>query len=1068
MKTARALILLPLLSLLALSLWAPVLAQTDTPPPPTATTAPTPTPAPTATLTVEETCAVYGIDSPECRERQVRTGGIWTVVGLGVLIVVLVAIASAYIAGWLELVKNLGKKHAKPVIDPEPPTPPNPVDAATRDYLAAVHRDFAELKFRGIKTRARDIQTPTLSQACVSIRIMAEESRPGGPQKSVAEPGDEAEGFSGQAKTGSSLELAEAMRVTRKLAIIGAAGSGKSTLFQWAGLAAAAAALGHTLSPEQQAIVDALGGARLPLLLPLRDFNQHCGEHKLPRTQHQLLLYLPLFVREKHHLEVPPDFFEHHLRRGCLVMFDGVDEVPGPERQAVREAIDGLVRTYDSECNRFLLSSRTSAYVDESRARDFRTSVVQPLSPDQRERLILGWYEANFPSKEARLQAQALEREISASDPRVRDLAVTPLMATIFAILHFDERVLPCQRAEFYEKAVEVLLTEKYKEGEAARGIRGGWETRRDHLALIAYTLHSQGVENLLEDDLLEVDAVWRRFGADKKPAQAAARDFLDRIARRGGLLEEENGRFGFYTHRTFREFLAGRYLAEELEPDWETLLAPRLHDDQWEEVLRLAAGYLAIGGERRAGRFVRALARLKGDGTAEDRARAQTLAGLALYDIPAERVLPETPGPILADMQALFFANPPTVSERGRRALGLALSGLGDPRFKPAANGLLVPATVPIPGGAFQMGTSPAEAEALKAFEIEPWDDEKPNHPVEVSAFEIGRFPVTNAEYRCFAEGAKGYDNPDWWSPEGRAWREGRDTPDLSIYSKKVQKQVAEWLTRRPVGKRGQPMFWNDSQWNADNLPVVGVSWYEAEAYCKWLSATTGRNYRLPREAEWERAARGPAGTQWPWGPNWDAARCNSEESKLNATTPVGMYPHGASVWAGGAVEDLIGNVWEWCADWYDPKWYSQPEALALDGAGPSTGSARVVRGGSSFFNRRDCRAAYRFRLVPADFHFDLGFRVVRSAWWVRPGVPSGRSSAGGRGPHRAPGPASPDPARTAGPDRARDARHPVPWGSASTPPTAGSSAATASTSCAACGRWPGATGAAKLLWPI
>jgi formylglycine-generating enzyme required for sulfatase activity len=91
-------------------------------------------------------------------------------------------------------------------------------------------------------------------------------------------------------------------------------------------------------------------------------------------------------------------------------------------------------------------------------------------------------------------------------------------------------------------------------------------------------------------------------------------------------------------------------------------------------------------------------------------------------------------------------------------------------------------------------------------------------------------------------------------------------------------------------------------------------------------------------------------------------------------------MYPHGASVWAGGAVEDLIGNVWEWCADWYDPKWYSQPEAMASDCAGPATGSARVVRGGSSFYFRRYCRAAFRDRNVPADFVNNLGFRVVRS----------------------------------------------------------------------------------------
>jgi formylglycine-generating enzyme required for sulfatase activity len=281
-------------------------------------------------------------------------------------------------------------------------------------------------------------------------------------------------------------------------------------------------------------------------------------------------------------------------------------------------------------------------------------------------------------------------------------------------------------------------------------------------------------------------------------------------------------------------------------------------------------------------------------------------------------------------------------------------------------------------------MGTSADEAKWLKEkFEIEAWDDEKPDHVVYVSEFHIGRFPVTNADYRAFIQ-ADGY-NPDkpWWQGDARQWRLGELKPDTSIYSDEFRQEVERWLERRPAARRHQPFFWDDPQWNADNLPVVGVTWYEAQAYCNWLRGVTGQAFRLPTEAEWERAARGQANTQWPWGDEWDAGRGNSEESQLQATTPVGMYPHGAALWPTGAVEDLVGNVLEWCSDWWDGKLY-ETRAIAgqveHDPQGPTLGNARVVRGGSYFSNRGVCRAAYRNRSGPALFDDDLGFRVVRS----------------------------------------------------------------------------------------
>src|SRR5262249_56725196 len=103
----------------------------------------------------------------------------------------------------------------------------------------------------------------------------------------------------------------------------------------------------------------------------------------------------------------------------------------------------------------------------------------------------------------------------------------------------------------------------------------------------------------------------------------------------------------------------------------------------------------------------------------------------------------------------------------------------------------------------------------------------------------------------------------------------------------------------------------WADPLYNADNQPVVGISWYEAVAYCRWLSAATGREFYLPSEAEWEKAARGLHGLIYPWDNEWRSGRCNSSEASIGRPSPVGSFPAGASPY--GAL-DMAGNVSEWC----------------------------------------------------------------------------------------------------------------------------------------------------------
>jgi formylglycine-generating enzyme required for sulfatase activity len=256
-------------------------------------------------------------------------------------------------------------------------------------------------------------------------------------------------------------------------------------------------------------------------------------------------------------------------------------------------------------------------------------------------------------------------------------------------------------------------------------------------------------------------------------------------------------------------------------------------------------------------------------------------------------------------------------------------------------------------------MGIDDAQIDHLARAleEARTWRDkgffarEQPPYRVDLDAYFIGRYPVTVGQYRAFV-GAGGYHSPDFWTKAGWAWRR------------------AEGRTR--------PAYWADEAWTGDErLPVVGTSWYEACAYCRWLAAETGRGYRLPSEAEWEKAARGDvetpgSGGLWPWGDQFEASLCNTRAAGLGRTAQVGhSSPAGDSPF--GCAE-MVGNVSEWTASRFLPYPYDPG-----DGRNDPTGDAeRVTRGGSWHSPVLRARTVSRGMNDPYFADDDLGFRCA------------------------------------------------------------------------------------------
>jgi formylglycine-generating enzyme required for sulfatase activity len=155
----------------------------------------------------------------------------------------------------------------------------------------------------------------------------------------------------------------------------------------------------------------------------------------------------------------------------------------------------------------------------------------------------------------------------------------------------------------------------------------------------------------------------------------------------------------------------------------------------------------------------------------------------------------------------------------------------------------------------------------------------------------------------------------------------------------------------------------------------VVGVNWFEAIAFTNWLSKETGEKFRLPTEAEWEKAARSANGRKFPWGDKWESHFCNAKESRLNRTNPVGIFPKDKSP---NSCMDMAGNVWEWCSDWFGENYYSN--CALKNPKGPESGSLRILRGGSWFCFPGSCRVTSRLSYSQELRDDGVGFRLAKS----------------------------------------------------------------------------------------
>ena len=711
------------------------------------------------------------------------------------------------------------------------------------------------------------------------------------------------------------------------------------------------------------------------------------------------------------------------LRAGrLLLLLDGLNEIPHRSREDYGERV-ALWQAFVQNAprgNTILFSCRSLDYsvpLDSERA-PVRQVQVEPLTPAQMEQfltLYLGeagadvWGALRQDSQQLALFATPFFLRLLVD----QKLATGELLTSRVALLTgFVRRALLREVNKPGNRLFEpgVLLTDSARQQviqnrwatPAALPQQGALIPKLEELAFAMQDGRTAGEAGQVRVPEETVRALLDHPLADEIVAAGIQLNVLDKDLVRLEIT---------YLHQLQQEYFAARVLARQPQPalvqtawrademqpalaDWlaaadvSTPLPPA-PTTGWEETFVLAAGMTPLPAQ-----FVRDLMAVNLPLAARCAASAEAAA----------------PADLVAQLQTALLARvgDPQADLRARIAAAEALGESGDPRFARRAGpygDCLLPPLAAVSGGVYVIGDD------ASAFV-----DERPAHPVTVGAFEMGVFPVTNAEYRLFME-AGGYADERWWVTAGaKMWLRGESgnagqkaryqdlvraiqdisdeaiqglpnfTPDQIeqlLWLKHASRseweaRVDEWY---PPGKvYRQPAYWEDSRFNHPAQPVVGVTWYEARAYCAWLSAQLGWEVRLPTEAEWEAAARGQARREYAFGDAYDSARCNTFETHIRRTTPVGVFPRGQTP---EGIADLSGNVYEWTTtiwgnrlDRPDFAYPYVPDDGREDVHDPT--ARRVLRGGSWANDRDVARAAYRDDNHPVSRNDNVGLRVV------------------------------------------------------------------------------------------
>ena len=736
----------------------------------------------------------------------------------------------------------------------------------------------------------------------------------------------------GRMRGGQRIELTRVVDTSRRVAIMGDPGSGKTTFLRYV-------ARSYIDDPSKP----------LPFYFSLADV-QRFAERNTMQLGPKVFLEFLSERGEKKGWGLPLQALRKRFRVGhCIFLLDSLDLVsPRETREAMVSAIEETAESWD-KCQ-FVVVSRPRAMRGKAVPHDFSVVAIDHMRKPEVAAFVKTWADLLYgdASGETRDRyAEGLLFSIRDSSD-LRELAKNPVMLTSIAVVHYNGKRLPEARADLLEAVIDWLLN--------AREAPGG--KPRD--AKFLESVYRQLALGMMEKPVGPTDRVERGVAADIVARQfrgdrAAALAFLAEEETETGILVARGEEGVAFWHMWFEEYLAAREISGRMDDGprgWWAALMPHLDDVEWREVLSFVPACLSRMGPDRVDLFFARLAESSAGSDLATKARRVGLGDGILDDLRVVGYSPERVSEwtsLLNEVLPLFGEHGESLSLEDRYDAAVAFGRGGDSRLRDFEE-----TWVGLPGGRFLMGAQCRDAtEPNFDPEAAPW--EGPAVDVALKPFEIRKYPITVAEFTKFiADG--GYRREDLWPAEAWHWR--------------VDNEIEF------------PQDWHEQQ-QAPNCPVTGLSWFEAVAYCRWLTSLElmrDVRYRLCSEAEWEYAARRglSAGVRFPWGDkcnSGDRAEANMARSGLRRKTPLGMFPRSNTA---DGVTDMFGNVEEWCADLWTPDLRSYANGN-VEPPELTDNPRRVVRGGSTIRFARLCRPSYRSRIRARSRYLVVGFRPVR-----------------------------------------------------------------------------------------
>lgn len=769
----------------------------------------------------------------------------------------------------------------------------------------------------------------------------------------------------------------------QNLIVMGEAGVGKSAFARFLGVALAGEQIPQWNRPITRDHLGYWAHQITPVYVRLKQF--FTWEEFAPNAD-SLVSYLRQDLEKDPKLkgvvdEILPDLREY----GAILFLDGLDSLLiGSPRQVDRRRrqIEEFIQSLQDEFKgtRFVITCRPSV-LEEWALEAFFTVTLLPFTDEQSKQLVHQFYQTILPQESETIGNQLVDE----LEGYALELRSNPRFVTLLATLY------PATRGVLFSKTIDLQLDRWAREPALTAYSLAEMLDESDEASAKRYILKRLGklafeateyMTKTSESDpnhevipfqllAVQVGEIADETGADSNEIQK----YLSQFAYVLVPIKEHGKTVAFkFAHQSFREYLASYWIFQETVNQKKQSAHPFDRVRRWVETN--PDGWMSTF--RWLGDVI------NDDGTTIDNPHIWTLLDDLLEDTVPEEVTSDYRGfyaawlasQIVFDQEiykkyqeggvsgfkAKLYqtvlewlkkvletkdALPLEARAHCGRLLGkMSISRRGVGRLRDRYDRKELPDIwwVEVPAGEFILGSKGTDLYALP--------DEFPQRKVFLPKFEISKYPITYEQYEAFTDTKiGGYTRDEYWTASGLKWRGGLRYPSFG---------------------------WQDPHWHISNHPVIGITWFEAYAFCRWLSDKTGSTIRLPTELEWEKTARGTRGLIYPYGNTFTPNGGNTRRSNIGRTTAVGIFTGYESPYE---VSDMTGNVYQWCSTAYDIAELGS-ETLNLEDPEPAVGGdrvKRVLRGGCWKSYEGFARSAYRFGEYPQFTSAYWGFRVVK-----------------------------------------------------------------------------------------